>query len=176
MCVFKDVFDYSLEEIAELVDSTIGGVKAGLIAADAKLASLNEQPATPRWSTPQNKDILRLYIERFDRQDSDGLRKLMAPDARLLVPNRYTGSFADRGYLGVYSRMRVTWRLALGEVDSKPAMVRAGRDKAWEIAGVVAARSGVDPPMQRIAVPGIVLGLAPGSIIGAGSVRDSATR
>src|SRR3981189_762321 len=40
-CVLlKDVFDYSLEEIAELVDSTVGGVKAALNRGRSKLASL----------------------------------------------------------------------------------------------------------------------------------------
>jgi DNA-directed RNA polymerase specialized sigma24 family protein len=39
-CVLlKDVFDYSLEEIAELVDSTIGGVKAALNRDRSKLTA-----------------------------------------------------------------------------------------------------------------------------------------
>lgn len=39
-CVLlKDVFDYSLKEIAEMVDSTVGGVKAALNRARTKLAS-----------------------------------------------------------------------------------------------------------------------------------------
>src|SRR5204863_886142 len=39
-CVLlKDVFDYSLEEIAELVDSTVGGVKAALNRGRAKFGS-----------------------------------------------------------------------------------------------------------------------------------------
>jgi len=38
-CVLlKDVFDYCLEEIAELVDSTVGGVKAALNRGRTKLA------------------------------------------------------------------------------------------------------------------------------------------
>src|SRR5215469_7078058 len=37
--LLKDIFDYSLEEIAELVDSTVGGVKAALSRGRAKLAS-----------------------------------------------------------------------------------------------------------------------------------------
>src|SRR5262249_23974978 len=45
-CVLlKDVFDYSLEEIAELVDSTVGGVKAALNPARTKL------PASPAPAT-----------------------------------------------------------------------------------------------------------------------------
>ena len=152
-CVLlKDVFDYSLEEIAELVDSTVGGVKAALNRGRSKLASPNERPAAARGSTPQNEEILRLYVERFNRQDWDGLRELISADARLLVADRYSGSFADGGYLGVYSRMRVTWRLALGDVDGEPAIVLLHfRDGTWEIEGVIRLEVGADGRIRRIA-------------------------
>jgi RNA polymerase sigma-70 factor, ECF subfamily len=49
-CVLlKDVFDYSLEDIAELVDSTLGGVKAALNRGRSKLAT---SPASLRSSPP----------------------------------------------------------------------------------------------------------------------------
>jgi RNA polymerase sigma-70 factor, ECF subfamily len=152
-CVLlKDVFDYSLEEIAELVDSTVGGVKAALNRGRSKLASLNERSAARRGPTPQNQEILRLYVERFNRQDWDGLRELISADARLLVADRYAGSFADGGYLGVYSRMRVTWRLAQGEVDGEPAVVLLHfRDGEWAIEGVIRVEVGTDGRIQRIA-------------------------
>lgn len=45
-CVLlKDVFDYSLEEIADLVDSTVGGVKAALNRGRTKLAAALRQEA-----------------------------------------------------------------------------------------------------------------------------------
>jgi len=152
-CVLlKDVFEYSLEEIAELVDSTVGGVKAALNRGRSKLASVNERSAAPRGPTPENREILRLYVERFNRQDWDGLRELISADARLLVADRYAGSFADGGYLGVYSRMPVTWRLALGEVDGEPAIVLLlFRDGAWAIEGVIRVDLGADGRIQRIA-------------------------
>ena len=152
-CVLlKDVFDYSLEEIAELVDSTVGGVKAALNRGRSKLASVDERAAAPRGSTPQNQEILRLYVERFNRQDWDGLRDLISADARLLVADRYAGSFADGGYLGVYSRMRVTWRLAVGDVDGEPAIVLLHvRDEAWGIAGVIRLEVDADGRIRRIA-------------------------
>src|SRR5580658_4142011 len=43
-CVLlMDIFDYSLEEIADLVDSTVGGVKAALNRARTKLAASSPQ-------------------------------------------------------------------------------------------------------------------------------------
>jgi RNA polymerase sigma-70 factor (ECF subfamily) len=151
-CVLlKDVFDYSLEEIAELVDSTVGGVKAALNRGRSKLASLKERSAAPR-PAPQNQEILRLYVERFNRQDWDGLRELISADARLLVADRYAGSFADGGYLGVYSRMRVRWQLALGEVDGEAGIVLLHvRDGGWAIEGVIRVEVGADGRIQRIA-------------------------
>jgi RNA polymerase sigma-70 factor (ECF subfamily) len=56
-CVLlKGVFEYSLEEIAELVDSTVGGVKAALNRGRSKLESLQGQPAAPLVSTPERTD------------------------------------------------------------------------------------------------------------------------
>ena len=44
-CVLlKDVFEYSLDEIADLVDSTVGGVKAALNRGRAKLTTLPRRP------------------------------------------------------------------------------------------------------------------------------------
>ena len=138
-CVLlKDVFEYSLEEIAELVDSTVGGVKAALNRGRSKLASLEKRSAAPRVSTPENKQILHLYVERFNRRDWDGLRELISADARLLVADRFSGRLADAGYFGVYERMRETWRLTLGEVDGEPSVILLNlRDGAWERHGIV---------------------------------------
>src|SRR5438445_7057000 len=62
-CVLlKDVFEYSLEEIAGLVDSTVGGVKAALNRGRSKLASLEDQPAPTRVTAPEHRQILRLYV------------------------------------------------------------------------------------------------------------------
>jgi RNA polymerase sigma-70 factor (ECF subfamily) len=151
-CVLlKDVFDYSLEEIAELVDSTVGGVKAALNRGRAKLTAA-ESGAVPPRSTPQHQQILQLYVERFNRRDWDGLRELISADARLLVADRYAGSFADAGYLGVYSRMHATWRLTIGEVDGNPAAILLNvRDGAWGIEGVIGLEINADGKIERIA-------------------------
>jgi RNA polymerase sigma-70 factor (ECF subfamily) len=151
-CVLlKDVFEYSLEEIAELVDSTVGGVKAALNRGRLKLASSESRPAPPRVSTPENTKILQLYVERFNRRDWDGLRELISADARLLVADRFAGRVADAGYFGVYQRMRVTWRLTLGEVDGEPSIVLLHFiDGAWEIQGIIRLELAADGQITRI--------------------------
>jgi len=151
-CVLlKDVFDYSLEEIADLVDSTVGGVKAALNRGRSKLAALDAKSAAPATSTPQHREILRLYVERFNQRDWDGLRELISADARLLVADRYAGSFANGGYLGVYSRMPVTWRLTLGEVDGEPTIVLLNlHDGSWQIEGIIRLEIGADGRIQQI--------------------------
>ena len=150
-CVLlKDVFEYSLEGIAELVDSTVGGVKAAFNRGRSKLVSMEGQSAAPRASSAANKQILQLYVERFNRRDWDGLRELISADARL-VADRYAGSFADGGYLGVYSRMPVTWRLTLGEVDGEPSIILLNlRDSDWEIEGIVRLDIAADGRIERI--------------------------
>jgi RNA polymerase sigma-70 factor (ECF subfamily) len=150
-CVLlKDIFEYSLAEIAELVDSTVGGVKAALNRGRSKLASSDYPPPAPRVTTTEKK-ILQLYVDRFNRHDWDGLRELISADARLLVADRFAGRLVDAGYFGVYERMRVRWRLTLGEVDGEPSIILLNlRDGGWEIEGIVRLDLAADGHIERI--------------------------
>jgi len=130
-CVLlKDVFDYSLEEIAELVDSTVGGVKAALNRARTKLSA---SPATARSSRRVDSEttkVMQLYVDRFNRRDWDGVRELISADARLTVADLFAGKFADAPYFFNYNRWPWPWKLAVGEVDGEPAVIilRLGAD------------------------------------------------
>ena len=130
-CVLlKDVFDYSLEETAELVDSTVGGVKAALNRARSKLAESPVQTKPIRSVSPELKQVMQLYVERFNRRDWDGVRELISADARLNVAERFAGKFAEAPYFFNYDRWPWPWRLALGEVDDEPVVIvlRRGAD------------------------------------------------
>lgn len=130
-CVLlKDVFDYSLEEIAELVGSTVGGVKAALNRARTKLAESSPAGTTKRTVNPELKRVLQLYVERFNRRDWDGVRELVSADARLNVAERFAGRFSDALYFFNYDRWPWPWKLALGEVDGEPVVLvlRRGAD------------------------------------------------
>jgi RNA polymerase sigma-70 factor, ECF subfamily len=123
-CVLlKDIFDYSLEEIAELVDTTVGGVKAALNRGRTKLASAPAPAQSPRGADPELARIMQLYVDRFNRRDWDGVRELISADARLDVLDRFAGKFADAPYFFNYGRWPWPWKLALGEVDGEPVVI-----------------------------------------------------
>ena len=137
-CVLlKDVFDYSLEEVAELVDSTVGGVKAALNRGRTKLTA--SPPAKPARSTdPELAQIVQLYVERFNRHDWNGVRELISADARLRVADRYAGRLSGSPYFGVYEKMPVPWKMAAGEVDGEPAVIILQRDgEGWTPLSVI---------------------------------------
>jgi RNA polymerase sigma-70 factor (ECF subfamily) len=123
-CVLlKDVFDYSLEEIAELVDSTVGGVKAALNRARTKLAATPTPPKTPRSVDPELTRLTKLYVDRFNRRDWDGVRELISADARLTVADAFVGKLADAPYFRNYERFSMPWKLAMGDVDGEPVVI-----------------------------------------------------
>src|SRR5215475_6258243 len=104
-CVLlKDVFDYSLEEIAELVESTVGGVKAALNRARTKLAESSPAAKPAHSASPELKRVMQLYAERFNRRDWEGVRELTSADARLHVAERFAGKLVDAPYFANYER------------------------------------------------------------------------
>jgi RNA polymerase sigma-70 factor (ECF subfamily) len=123
-CVLlKDVFDYSLIEIAEMVDSTVAGVKAALNRGRSKLATFPESATPSRAADPGVSELLHLYVERFNRRDWDGVRELITADARLRVADRFAGPLINAPYFSRYERFSVPWRLAVGEIDGQPAII-----------------------------------------------------
>jgi RNA polymerase sigma-70 factor, ECF subfamily len=124
-CVLlKDVLDYSLEETAELVGSTVGGVKAALNRGRTKLASLSTVRAPSRAHADATLTrLLDEYVERFNRRDWRAVRELISADASVRIADRFAGRLADAPYLGRYDRKSGSWRLAVGSVDGEPAIL-----------------------------------------------------
>jgi RNA polymerase sigma-70 factor (ECF subfamily) len=151
-CVLlKDVFDYTLEEIAELVSSTVGGVKAALNRGRSKLAELPEPGPLQREVNPELSRLLHLYVDRFNKRDWVGLRELISADAQLRVADRFAGSIDESPYFGNYERQRVPWRLAVAEVDGELAVLvfRRHRDE-WRPDSIARLKA-IDQQIVRIA-------------------------
>jgi RNA polymerase sigma-70 factor (ECF subfamily) len=126
--LLKEVFDYSLEEIAELIGSSVGGVKAALNRGRTKLATAPDAPSVSRTKNPEQIRVLQLYVERFNRRDWDGLRELTSADAQLRVADAFRGPLADSPYFTNYERWSMPWKLTLGEVDGETIVIVLRRD------------------------------------------------
>lgn len=138
-CVLlKDVFDYSLDEIADLIGSTVGGVKAALHRARAKLAASDGPSRSIERRNDERMPLVREYIHRFNERDWDGLRQLIAADARVHVADRFSGRLADSPYFGRYARMTIPLRAGLADVDGEAAVIVYRMDGgSWMLQSIV---------------------------------------
>ena len=150
-CVLlKDVFDYTLEEIAELLSSTVGGVKAALNRGRSKLAALPEPVNSRREPNPELSRLLHLYVDGFNKRDWDGLRELISADAQLRVVDRFAGPVERAPYFKNYERQTVPWRLSVAEVDGELVIVALHEQHdEWRPASV-ARLEAIDQHIVRI--------------------------
>jgi len=135
-CVLlKDVLDYTLLEIAELVGSTEGGVKAALNRGRTKLAALPDSKETERVVDPELSHLLHLYVERFNRRDWNGLRELISADAQLLFPDGYGGQLVNSPYFSRYESSPIfVWQMAVGSVDGELVVLCMRQDvEGWKL-------------------------------------------
>ncbi|HWB80958.1 MAG TPA: sigma-70 family RNA polymerase sigma factor [Nannocystaceae bacterium] len=78
--VLKDVFAFSLEEIADVLATTVGAVKAALHRGRGKLAE--PEPITARTPAP---GVLDAFCTAFNAGDLDALTQLLLDDAAIEV-------------------------------------------------------------------------------------------
>ncbi|MEO8451242.1 MAG: sigma-70 family RNA polymerase sigma factor [Gemmatimonadota bacterium] len=122
-CVLlKDVLDYRLAEIADVVDSTLGGVKAALHRGRAKLRLLHQAPSAVELDREQRR-LLDEYLDRFNRRDWDALRRLIRADARVELVGVKEFTLLDAPYLQNYAALPWEWKLSVARVDGEPLVV-----------------------------------------------------
>lgn len=124
--IFKDVLGYSLEEIAKFTESSIPAVKSALQRGRARLKELAHEPDDSPQPALQERDrrLLAAYAERFNARDFDAVRTMLADEVKLNLVNRLQadGKVPVSNYFGNYGQLG-GWRLGLGMVDRKPALL-----------------------------------------------------
>jgi RNA polymerase sigma-70 factor (ECF subfamily) len=129
----KDVLDYPIAEVADIVDSTVGGVKAALHRARAKLRAMKAAPVVAEMDREQRR-LFEAYAEVFNRRDWDALKQLVRADARLEIVGAAEGIMSGLGatYSMNYTTLKWEWRLAPAIVDDVPVILHWRRDgDAW---------------------------------------------
>jgi RNA polymerase sigma-70 factor (ECF subfamily) len=117
--ILKDVLSYSLEEISEILDTSVPSIKGALHRGRASLrrhGGPNDAPA-PALPTEQVR-LLERYVALFNARDFDALRVMLAEDVRLeLVGMTEKSGAADVGaYFTNYERAAAV-RLEFGVID-----------------------------------------------------------
>jgi RNA polymerase sigma-70 factor (ECF subfamily) len=132
--LLMDVLDFRLTEIAEVVDSTVGGVKAALHRGREKLRGSHD--ATPQAELDaRQRALLEAYADCFTRQDWTALRQLIRVDARLAVVGAADGTMLDvgRNYFSNYLKLPYNWKFELARVDDEIMLVHWRRSgEEWQ--------------------------------------------
>ena len=81
--LLKEIFDMTLEEIAQVLATSVGAIKAALHRGRARLRETNSAGA-PR-SMPA-RAVLDRFVERYNARDRDGLLALLLDSASIEMP------------------------------------------------------------------------------------------
>jgi RNA polymerase sigma-70 factor (ECF subfamily) len=120
--ILKDVLDYSLEEIAAMLELSVSAVKAALHRGRRRLRELTkaQRPAAlPRATWP----ALARYAVLFNARDWDGVRAMLVDDVKLDLVSRWKA--AGRRQVSTYftNYDSVTdWHLVPGWLDSREVL------------------------------------------------------
>jgi RNA polymerase sigma-70 factor (ECF subfamily) len=123
--ILMDVLGHSLEEISQVLESTVPAVKANLHRGRQRLSELAAEPDDqPPVLAEADRRRLAAYVARFNARDFDALRAQLADEVKVEVVNRtrLSGRGEVGRYFGNYSETS-DWHLVPGLVDGRPAVI-----------------------------------------------------
>jgi RNA polymerase sigma-70 factor, ECF subfamily len=131
--ILKDVLEYSLAEISDLLDASVPDIKAALHRGRTRVREIAKSmdPNAPVALDPVEKAQLEQYVERFNARDFDALRAMLAEDVRLDLVNRLKRR--GRAEVGLYFTNYDSiddWRLSVGVVEDRPAILVYASEEA----------------------------------------------
>jgi RNA polymerase sigma-70 factor, ECF subfamily len=84
--ILREVLAWSASEVADLLDTTVASVNSALQRARATLAAADVASDTMEPDDPDQVELLRRYVDAFERYDIDSLTSLLHEDATLSMP------------------------------------------------------------------------------------------
>jgi RNA polymerase sigma-70 factor (ECF subfamily) len=132
--ILMDVLGYSLQEIGDVMESSLPAVKAALHRGRTRLRELAQEPDDQKLPAlaARERSLLLAYVDRFNVRDFDAIRDMLADEVRLDVISRVqrNGRHEVGSYFTRYGEL-TDWLLAPGLVEGRPAaLVRDAEDPA----------------------------------------------
>ena len=120
--ILKDVLEYSLEEIAAMLELSVPAIKAALHRGRARLRELSAVPE-PTTVTRIASPALARYAALFNAHDWDGVRAMLVDDVKLDLVSREKRSGRQNvsHYFTNYDKIP-DWRLAPGWLDGREVL------------------------------------------------------
>jgi RNA polymerase sigma-70 factor (ECF subfamily) len=131
--ILRDVLGWTGPEVAELLDSTVAAVNSALQRARATIDG--ELPAGVREPAGEDEsELLRRYIEVWERTDIDGLVELLREDATLRMPPQrsVTGAREIAAFFRDVAKMR-SILLTPTRANRRPAVLMHRRTEGGEL-------------------------------------------
>jgi RNA polymerase sigma-70 factor (ECF subfamily) len=124
--IMSDVLGCSLQEVCDVLESSLPAVKASLHRGRTRLRELageGEDAPQPSLSDTERAQ-LDAYVAHFNARDFDAIRAMIAADVRLELVNktRMRGKAEVSRYFGNYSGVG-DWHLVPGLVEGRPAIL-----------------------------------------------------
>jgi RNA polymerase sigma factor (sigma-70 family) len=124
--ILKDVLGHSIDEIAGVAGCSPAAAKSALQRGRAALKMLAQAPDVARLPVISDSDRRKIaaYVELFRSGDFDAIRAMLAEDVKLELVNRLRLHGRERigAYFTRYAEEK-KWRVALGAVEGRPAML-----------------------------------------------------
>lgn len=123
--LLKDVLDYTLIEIATIIECTQGAVKSALHRGRARLATIKTNNKKELKPSP-HRDLLTQYVTLFNQQNWHELDNLIRDDVQLTVVgvSEQTGREVVKAtYFNNYSKLSIPWKTTLGYVDGEEVLI-----------------------------------------------------
>jgi RNA polymerase sigma-70 factor (ECF subfamily) len=124
--ILMDVLGCSLQEICDIMDTSLPAAKAALHRGRTQLRELAEEGDDAPRPALSDADQARLsaYVASFNARDFDAIRAMIADDVRLelVSKTRIRGKAEVSRYFGNYSKVS-DWHLVAGSVEGRPAIL-----------------------------------------------------
>ncbi len=134
--ILRDVLGWQASEAADLLDSTVASVNSALQRARATVDQAMPAARTP--AAGPDLELLRRYVDAWERVDIDGLVSLLREDAVLRMPPQRTvrGAADIVGFFhqdGAADGRLATTELVPTRANGRPAVAMRKRDEQGRV-------------------------------------------